>query len=94
MTESADDAMRERLTRLERIVRRWRRLGALVLAVIGLTLLIGAAVRTDPKTADDVLARHFILVGRTPSRAPHSPLARTAGPACSSSISKETFAWA
>ena len=35
MTESVDEAMRDRLTRLERTMRRWRRMGAGVLAALG-----------------------------------------------------------
>jgi hypothetical protein len=69
MPECADDAVLPRLTRLERTMRRWRRMGAGVLAALAVTILVGAAVRTDPKTADEVLARHFILVGRTPESA-------------------------
>jgi hypothetical protein len=80
MTESADEAMRDRLTRLERTMRRWRRVGAGVLMVLGLTLIVGAAVHTDPKTADEVLARHFILVGRTPSPRASLTLGQDGGP--------------
>ena len=80
MTEAADEAMRDRLTRLERTVRRWRRVGAGVLAVLGVTILVGASVRTDPKTADEVLARHFILVGRTPTPRASLTLGKDGGP--------------
>jgi hypothetical protein len=80
MTTAADEAMRDRLTRLERTMRRWRRVGAGVLAMLGVTILVGAAVRPDPKTADDVLARHFILVGRTPSPRASLTLGKDGGP--------------
>jgi hypothetical protein len=80
MTKAADEAMRDRLTRLERTVRRWRRMGAGVLAGLGVTILVGAAVRPDPMTADEVLARHFILVGRTPSPRASLTLGKDGGP--------------
>jgi hypothetical protein len=80
MTESANDAVRERLTRLERTVCRWRILGCGILAVLGVTLLVGASVRKDPKTADEVLARHFILVGRTSSPRGSLTLGKDGGP--------------
>jgi hypothetical protein len=80
MPECTDDAVRERLTRLERTVCRWRRMGAGLLIVLGVTILVGAAVRPDPKTADEVLARHFILVGRTPSPRASLTLGQDGGP--------------
>ena len=80
MTTSTDDAVLRRLAHLERTMRRWRRVGSGVLAVLGLTLLVGASVRTDPKTADEVLARHFILVGRTPSPRASLTLGKDGGP--------------
>jgi len=80
MPECADDAVLPRLTRLERTMRRWRRMGAGVLAALGVTILVGATVRTDPKTADEVLARHFILVGRTPSPRASLTLGQDGGP--------------
>jgi hypothetical protein len=80
MTEAADEAMRDRLTRLERTMRRWRRMGTGVLAALCVTILVGAAVRTDPKTADDVLARHFIMVGRTSSPRASLTLGKDGGP--------------
>jgi hypothetical protein len=80
MTDAADEAMRDRLSRLEGTVRRWRRMGTGVLAALGVTILVGAAVRTDPKTADDVLARHFILVGRTSSPRASLTLGKDGGP--------------
>jgi hypothetical protein len=80
MTGSVDEAMRDRLTRLERTMRRWRRRGAGVLAALGVTILVGATVRTDPKTADEVLAQHFILVGRTPSPRASLTLGKDGGP--------------
>jgi hypothetical protein len=80
MTTSMDDAVLSRLAHLERVVRRWKRAGAGVLAVLGVTILVGAAVRTDPKTADEVLARHFILVGRTPSPRASLTLGKDGGP--------------
>ena len=80
MTQAADEAMQDRLSRLERAVRRWRLVGAGVLAVLGVTILVGAAVRPDPTTADEVLARHFILVGRTPSPRASLTLGKDGGP--------------
>jgi hypothetical protein len=80
MREAADEDMRDRLTRLERTLRRWRLAGYGMLAVLGVIILIGAAVRTDPKTADEVLARHFILVGRTPSPRASLTLGKDGGP--------------
>ena len=80
MREAADEVLRDRLTRLERSMRRWKRAGAGGLVVLGVTILVGAAVRTDPKTTDDVLARHFILVGRTPSPRASLTLGKDGGP--------------
>ena len=80
MTTSTDDAVLSRLAHLERIMRRWRRVGAGVLAALGVTILVGASVRTDPKIADEVLARHFILVGRTPSPRASLTLGQDGGP--------------
>ena len=80
MPEAADEAMWDRLTRLERTMRRWRLVGYGTLAVLGVIILIGAAVRPDPKTADEVLARHFILVGRTSSPRASLTLGQDGGP--------------
>jgi hypothetical protein len=80
MITSTDDAVWRRLAHLERTVRRWRLVGYGVLAVLGVTILVGAAVRIDPKTADEVLARHFILVGRTPSPRASLTLGKDGGP--------------
>ena len=80
MTTSTDDTVLSRLAHLERVVRRWKRAGAGALAVLGVTILVGAAVRTDPKTADEVLARHFILVGRTPGPRASLTLGKDGGP--------------
>jgi hypothetical protein len=80
MPECADDAVLPRLTRLERTVRRWRRVSSGILAELGVTILVGAAVRTDPKTADEVLARHFILVGKTPHPRASLTLGKDGGP--------------
>jgi hypothetical protein len=78
--EPMHDAVLQRLTRLERTVRRWRRMGYGVLAVLGLTILAAASVRQGPTTADEVLARHFILVGRTPSPRASLTLGKDGGP--------------
>jgi hypothetical protein len=80
MTTSTDDAVRQRLAHLERTVRRWQLVGYGVLAVLGVTILVGASVRMDPKTADEVLARHFILVGRAPSPRASLTLGKDGGP--------------
>jgi hypothetical protein len=80
MTTSTDDAVLRRLAHLERTVRWWKRVGAGVLAVLGVMILVAASVRMDPKTADEVLARHFILVGRTPSPRASLTLGQDGGP--------------
>ena len=67
MPALTDDGVQPRLARLERTVGRWRIMGASLLALLACTLLVGAAARQDLKTADEVLARHFILVGRGPT---------------------------
>jgi hypothetical protein len=80
MMEPADDAVLQRLARLERTVRRWRLVGVSVLVVLGLVTLIGAAGRMDLTTAEEVLARHFILVGRTPTARATLTLGKDGGP--------------
>jgi hypothetical protein len=80
MITSTDAAVLSRLAHLERTVRRWRLVGYGVLAVLGGTILVGASARIDPKTADEVLARHFILVGRTPSPRASLTLGKDGGP--------------
>jgi hypothetical protein len=80
MLESTEEGVQHRLACLERTVRRWRRVGYGILAVLGLTILGAASVRQDPKTADEVLARHFILVGRTPSPRASLTLGKDGGP--------------
>jgi hypothetical protein len=80
MTEPRDDSLPQCLARLERTVCRWRIIGYGLLTILACVLLVGAAVRTDPKTADEVLARHFILVGSTPSPRASLTLGKDGGP--------------
>jgi hypothetical protein len=80
MMTSTDDVLRQRLAHLERTMRRWRIVGYGLLTVLGVTILVGASVRTDPKTAEEVLARHFILVGRSPSPRASLTLGKDGGP--------------
>ena len=80
MTESTDEAVRQRLTRLERTVRRWRLVGVGMLAVVGLSILVAATPRKDLTTAEDVLARHFILVDRAQTPRASLALGKDGGP--------------
>lgn len=67
MRESTEEVARQCLTRLERTVRRWQCIGMSLCVVVGVGFLIRAATRKDLTTAEEVLARHFMLVGRTPT---------------------------
>ena len=80
MMESADDTMRHRLTQLERTVRRWQCIGMSLCVVVGVVILIGAAMRKDLTTTEEVLARHFILVGRTPTARATLTIGKDGGP--------------
>jgi hypothetical protein len=80
MRESTEEAVRHRLTRLERAVRRWQRIGMSVCVVVSVVILIGAATRKDLTTAEEVLARHFILVGRTPTARATLTVGKDGGP--------------
>jgi hypothetical protein len=80
MMESTQEAMRQRLACLERTVRRLKLLGMGILVLLGLAILIGAATRKDLTTAEEVLARHFILVGRTPIPRASMTLGKDGGP--------------
>jgi hypothetical protein len=80
MRESTEDAVRQRLTRLERTVRRWQCIGMSLCVVVGVGILIGAATRKDLMTAEEVLARQFILVGRTPTAQATLTVSKDGGP--------------
>jgi hypothetical protein len=67
MMESTEEAVQHRLACLERTVRRWTLVGYSGLAAVGLVILLGATAGKDLTTVEEVLARHFILVGRTPT---------------------------
>jgi hypothetical protein len=70
----------QRLARLERAVRVWRIVGYGGLAVLGLSILIGASTRKDLKAAEEVLAKHFILVGRGPTPLGSLTVGKDGGP--------------
>jgi hypothetical protein len=80
MMESTDAPVLQRLARLERTVRRWKRIGRCVLIILGLAILVGAAARKDLTTAGEVLAQHFILVGRTPTAQATLTIGKDGGP--------------
>jgi hypothetical protein len=80
MTEPTDEALWQRLACLERTVRRLKLVGMGILVALGVAILLGAATRKDPTTAEEVLARHFILVGRTPSPRASLTLGKDGGP--------------
>jgi hypothetical protein len=80
MRELTEEAVRHRLTRLERTVRRWQRIGMSLGVVVGVVILVGAAARQDLTTAEEVLARHFILVGRTPTARATLTIGKDGGP--------------
>jgi hypothetical protein len=80
MREWTEEAVRQRLTRLERTVRRWKCLAIGLCVVVGMGILIGAATRKDLTTAGEVLARHFILVGRTPTPQATLTIGKGGGP--------------
>ena len=80
MTEPLDDAVLQRLARLEQTVRRWKLVGVSVLGVLGLVILVGAATSKGLKVADEVLARQFILVGRTPTPRASLTIGKEGGP--------------
>jgi hypothetical protein len=80
MRELTEEAVRHRLTRLERIVRRWQRIGISLCVFVGVVILIGAATRKELTTAEEVLARHFILLGRTPTARATLTIGKDGGP--------------
>ncbi len=80
MTASMQEAVLQRLTRLERTLRRWKLAGYGMCALLALACLGGAAARQDLPVAEDVLGRHFILVGRGPSPRASLTLAKDGGP--------------
>jgi hypothetical protein len=80
MMESMEEAVLQRLACLERTVRRWKLVGMSMLVVLGLIILIGAGARKDLTIAEEVLARHFILVGRPPTARATLTLGKDGGP--------------
>jgi hypothetical protein len=62
MTESTDDAAPDRLTRLERAVRRWQVVGSLATALVAGVVLMGALGRPDRGETTEVRARAIVLV--------------------------------
>jgi hypothetical protein len=67
MRESTGETALQRLAHLERTVRRWKLLGYSGLVAFGLVLLVGATTRKPLPPGEEVLARHVILVDRTPT---------------------------
>lgn len=58
------DALSKRLERLERESRWWKTLGCAALALLGLTLLVGASGPLGKKFQDEVKARRFVIVDK------------------------------
>ena len=67
MKESTAETVLQRLAHLERTVRRWQLVGSSGLVAIALVLLVGATTRKTLPPGEEVLARHVILVDRTPT---------------------------
>lgn len=59
MDDPTVDSLSQRLDRLEREIRWWRRLGTVVVSTLVLAFLLGA---TGQKVADEVRAKLFVLV--------------------------------
>jgi hypothetical protein len=60
--ESREEAMRQRLTHLERVVHRWQVGGTLVIAVMVVGGLMGAMGKPNHEAPDEIRARAFVLV--------------------------------
>ncbi len=58
------EAVTQRLCRLERQIRRWKVLGIAAAAVLGLTVVMGAAGNKDKEVAEEIRARRFYVVDR------------------------------
>ena len=64
MDERTRDTVLRRLERLERDNRRWKRVGGLVVAGLGLAVLLGAVPSKKPKVPDEVRGGRFILIDK------------------------------
>jgi hypothetical protein len=80
MMASTAEAVRHRLACLERRVRRWQRVGMSLCVVVGLVVLVGATAGQNLATPAEVLAQHFILVGRTPTARATLSIGKDGGP--------------
>jgi len=60
MSECLSPAVEDRLNRLEREMRRWKKLATAALACLSLTVLLGAVANV----AEEVKAKRFVLVGQ------------------------------
>jgi hypothetical protein len=64
MRDATEEAVLRRLTRLERVCRRWQVVGSLALALLALVALPGAVGRPDSDEREELRARAFVLVDR------------------------------
>ena len=64
MPDTSHDPMVERLTRLERVCRRWQVVGSMALALLALGALLGAVGRPDGEPFEELRASAFVLVDR------------------------------
>jgi hypothetical protein len=62
MPQAADDAVLQRLARLERAVRRWHVIGSLAMAVVAGVVLMGALVQPGGQETGEIRARAMVLV--------------------------------
>jgi hypothetical protein len=64
MHDTSHDPVIERLTRLERVCRRWQVGSSMALALLALGALLGAVGRPDSEALEEFRARAFVLVDR------------------------------
>ena len=64
MTEPTNDAVQQRLARLERASRVWQVIGGAAVALLVGVVLIGASGRQDAEETAEIRARAFVLVDR------------------------------